>query len=199
MSNPVITKEHFMQADRQLMRDIRADMEKDKAMTEFKVGDFVRVHGAFSIALIEKLYAEDKCADLSGISLPVKFKEMQKVYVSDTPPPQPVKNGNFVNADDLIKYLKSDDGEDHMISRSELEHDINVFADNHGVKFQEIKSGHMAGYGVDVPRVVQFSPPEDGKNGTVLYNNNMMFELACEEWHKVPLPHEQEDLKHLFE
>jgi len=34
MSNPVITKEHFKQANCQMMRDIKEDIEKDKAMSE---------------------------------------------------------------------------------------------------------------------------------------------------------------------
>ena len=65
----------------------------------------------------------------------------------------------------------------------------------------EIKGGHMAGYGVEKPKVVQMTAPYENYPEHVLYDNGLIFqyyETTCE-WQKRKMPHEQEDLKHLFE
>lgn len=63
---------------------------------------------------------------------------------------------------------------------------------------QEIKGGHMAGYGVDKFSIY------DRSIDCVRYDNGLAFNWndKDEKWtlrYKNHLPHEQEDLKHLFE
>lgn len=64
----------------------------------------------------------------------------------------------------------------------------------------KIKGGHMAGYGVEKAKVVKIIPRTQYENGMVLYSSGALFEKTYQQgWTKVELPHEQEDLKHLFE
>lgn len=65
----------------------------------------------------------------------------------------------------------------------------------------EIKSGHFAGYGVEKPKVVQMTAPYENYPEHVLYDNGLIFQYyeTTGEWQKRKIPHEQEDLKHLFE
>ena len=243
-------------------------------MTDFKVGDWVKIVDVENIDELQEEYSSIK--DCIGIVFQIEKVEaeavtvhaewtdlfpkecVEKVYILDTPPPQrtktipleniadlangdletqaiylqeiakndglesfkialaevikaeksvqPVESGDFVNADKLIEYLKPDDGEEYMISQTELEHHINVFADNHGVKLPEIKGGHMAGYGrVNHFEYLPLRAYRDKENylaETITYPDlGLVFcRHPDDKWEQVEgLPHEQEDLKHLFE
>lgn len=198
---------------------------------EIKVDDWVRDISKPNGGIFKVIGLSADKAKIQTALSPCYFylDDLKKVIVIDAEdtPPSEVK-GTYINADDLKKYLRLDNEEDHIIPNSEVEKHIDTFTSNHGIEAPQIthseikeieeafarvdakrealnaKGGHMAGYG----RLnFTYTPiTGNGSHGNYLAETITYPDLGLifcrhpdENWEQIEdLPHEEEDLKHLF-
>jgi len=195
---------------------------------EIKVGDWVRDISKPNGGIFKVIGLSADKAKIQTALSPCYFylDDLKKVIVIDAEdtPPSEVK-GTYINADDLKKYLRLDNEEDHIIPNSEVEKHIDTFTSNHGIEAPQIthseikeieeafarvdakrealnaKGGHMAGYGVDKVKLVQVVPETSQDYERMFFDNGLILMRSGDgTWKQDPLsPNHQEGLKHFFE